>query len=219
MYMKKIKTLIVDDHPAMIEGYKSILGYTSHAFEYSTAYNCESAYLAIINSRECFELAIIDINIPPYEAKSFESGIDVAIFFRRFSPSTKIVIITSHEEGFVIYSAVKKALPQGVLIKSDFSTHELILAIEAIISGDSYFSSSVKHYVREIGERINYLDTYNRQIISLLSKGVKTKNLPYHLNLSLSAIDKRKVQIKDLLGIQKGSDEEILDAAKKLGFI
>lgn len=64
-----------------------------------------------------------------------------------------------------------------------------------------------------------YLDTTNRRIISLLAKGIKTKNLPIHLNLSISAIDKRKAQIKEIFNIEKGTDEDILREAKKNDFI
>ena len=63
------------------------------------------------------------------------------------------------------------------------------------------------------------MDNYNRQIIILLSQGVKTKNLPDLLYLSKSAIDKRKAIIKQLLGIDKGNDEDILKEARKQGLI
>ena len=63
------------------------------------------------------------------------------------------------------------------------------------------------------------LDSYNRQIIILLSQGVKTKNFHEHINLSTSAIEKRKAVIKDYFGIIKGSDEDILREARKQGLI
>lgn len=53
----------------------------------------------------------------------------------------------------------------------------------------------------------------------LLSQGIQTKNLPDYLNLSKSAIDKRKVIIKEFFDIEKGNDEDILREARKQGFI
>jgi two-component system, NarL family, response regulator NreC len=52
-----------------------------------------------------------------------------------------------------------------------------------------------------------------------LAKGVKTKNMPDILHLSQSAIDKRKVILKNILGIEKGNDEDILNEARKQGLI
>lgn len=66
---------------------------------------------------------------------------------------------------------------------------------------------------------VKTLDSYNRQIIMLLSQGVKTKNFHDYINLSTSAIEKRKVVIKDYLGIIKGTDEDILREARKQGLI
>jgi predicted dehydrogenase len=63
------------------------------------------------------------------------------------------------------------------------------------------------------------LDNYNRQIIEMLSKGIKTKTIQEQLHLSKSAIDKRKVAIKSYLGIDKGNDEDLLREARKRGFI
>jgi len=51
-----------------------------------------------------------------------------------------------------------------------------------------------------------------------LSKGVKTKNLVQYINLSLSAIEKRKKNIKLQFGIE-GDSEILLLEAKKRGFI
>jgi hypothetical protein len=43
--------------------------------------------------------------------------------------------------------------------------------------------------------------------------------MPAYLGLSISAIDKRKAVIKSFFGIDKGSDEDIIKAAKKSGFV
>ncbi|GAL70460.1 hypothetical protein [Jejuia pallidilutea] len=53
----------------------------------------------------------------------------------------------------------------------------------------------------------------------LLSQGVKTKNLASHLDISLSAVEKRKKQLKELFDIEDGQDESLLNIARKKGFI
>jgi two-component system response regulator NreC len=63
------------------------------------------------------------------------------------------------------------------------------------------------------------LDQQNRQIISLLAQGIKTKNLPSYLNISISAIEKRKVNIRYYFNLKKGSDEDIIREAKRLGLV
>jgi hypothetical protein len=53
----------------------------------------------------------------------------------------------------------------------------------------------------------------------LIAQGIKTINLPNFIPLSLSSIEKRKANIKKQLILNSGSDKELIDIAKKLGFI
>ena len=86
--------------------------------------------------------------------------------------------------------------------------------------GEIYYSETVKESINQLLSKKEFLDSINRQIIIMLSQGIKTKNLPQYLNISLSAVEKRKSQIKDYFCISnKGSDEEIVKEARRLGFI
>src|SRR5690606_17240783 len=80
---------------------------------------------------------------------------------------------------------------------------ELRDAFKRYILGETYHSITVTDIIKKILSKESYLDTFNRQIILCLSQGIKTKHLPVHLNMSLSAIEKRKAQIKDYLCIDK----------------
>lgn len=217
-----LNILIVDDHPTMIEGYKSILSHSydlQEEIKIAIAYNCQSAHQLIISSANHFDIAIIDMIIPPYEPAKLYSGEDLALLIQKSQPSCKIIISTSHTEAFVLYNLIKKINPQGVLVKSDYTSEEFLLAFHKIISGEEYYSATAKQSIKEIHQDNNYLDSYNRRIVSLLAKGIKTKNLPQHLNISISAIDKRKAHIKEVFDIQKGSDEDIIREAKNRGLI
>lgn len=84
-----------------------------------------------------------------------------------------------------------------------------------------YYSSTVSKFFRSqsssSGESV--LDEVNKKIIYYLAKGLKTKDLPSHVHLSLSAVEKRKAEIVNIFGLEKSSVEEILKEAKKRGFI
>lgn len=63
-------------------------------------------------------------------------------------------------------------------------------------------------------KNINW-DNYDNEILILISQGVKTINLPNYIPLSMSAIEKRKANIKDQLLKGKGSDKDLVSKAKK----
>ncbi len=215
------KILMIDDHPTQIQGYKTILSYNKRnlQLEITEAYDCKSAYEIIEKTKDAYDLAFIDRSLPPYKEKKIYSGEDLAKLIKSRFPTTKIVILTSHSEAFLLYNIVKNIAPEGLLVKSDFSADELLVAFDKIMDGETYHTETVKEGMRDLLSKEEYLDSINRQIIILLSEGNKTKNLCEILNLSQSAIEKRKALIKDYLGIDKGTDLDIINEAKRKGFI
>ena len=214
---------MIDDHPSMIEGYKSILSFNDLGLRITTtpAYNCESAYNIIDNTPvfKAFDFAFVDLSLPPYLEKNIKSGEDLALLIKNKFPDCKIVILTSHAEAFILDAIQKNIAPNGLLVKSDFTADEFLLAFEKIYNNHFYTSRTVVENIAELHEKSAFLDENNRKLITLLAEGVKTKNLPQRMNLSISAIDKRKAQIKFYFKIEKGSDEDIIREAKKHGLI
>ena len=214
---------MIDDHPSMIEGYKSILSFNDLGLRIITtpAYNCESAYNIIDKTSvsEAFDFAFVDLSLPPYLEKKIKGGEDLALLIKNKFPNCKIVILTSHAEAFILDAIQKNIAPNGLLVKSDFTADEFLLAFEKIYNNHFYTSRTVVENIAELHEKSAFLDENNRKLITLLAEGVKTKNLPQRMNLSISAIDKRKAQIKYFFKIEKGSDEDIIREAKKHGLI
>lgn len=216
---------MVDDHPSMIEGYKSILSYNELGYKINvtSAFDCQTAYKRMSQSEDIYEFDMIflDLSLPPYEEANIQSGQDLAIFARKKYPFTKIVMLTSHAEAFILFDIQKTIDPDGLLVKSDFTADEFLKAFEVIINKEKYVSKTVNESIQEmLAVRNNvFLDESNRTIISLLAQGVLSKNLPNYVNLAQSSIDKRKAQIKDYFCVKGGSDEDIVREAKKHGFV
>ena len=217
----EIQVLMVDDHPPIIEGYRSILAYNPFGYVLNTtpAHSCEEAYNTIFQANRSFDIVFLDLTLPPYSEKNIYTGADLVPIVRKEHPNAKIVILTSHSESIVLFNIIKEHKLEGVLVKSDFQAPELVRAFDIIVKGGTYFSETVINHQKSWGEKNKVMDSYNRQILSLLAQGVKTKNIPNLLHLSKSAIDKRKAILKQLLGIDKGNDEDILKEARKQGLI
>ncbi|HEY0046595.1 MAG TPA: response regulator [Flavobacterium sp.] len=216
MFKKNLKVLVVDDHQLMVEGYISILQRLDYNIEVMTANNCEAAEKQL-RQIICFDIILLDRSLPSLDNQ--RNGDDLALLAKQIMPDAKILILTSHSEGFALYSIVHKIKPDGLLVKCDFNGVELLDAVVRVLQGGTYKSSTVTKVLKGLTSKSTFLDNYNRQIVVLLSQGIKTKNLSEHIPLSNSAIDKRKVYIKEFFGLDKSSDEDIIKAAKKEGFI
>lgn len=218
-----LRVLLVEDHPCMITLYKQLLndndvGYTP---DIKVATDCRSAFKLISDPNPLidFDIAIIDLSIPRDEVNNLNDGEDIAVAVRKYLPHCKTIVITSYATVFKL-SAIKNMIrPEGLITKSDFNYPDLIAACTTVLDGYEYKSSTVANALKALFKNGMYLDSYNQKIIMLLSQGVKTKNMPKVLGLSVSAIDKRKIAIKLYFDIEHGGDEEIIAAAKAHNFI
>lgn len=219
--MKSIlNILIVDDHPMMVEAYKSIIeSIGDYIIQFTTANDCKKGFEAITNKDILYDVALIDILLPQFEEKSILSGEDLALLIRNKIPSCKIMLLTSLSEIFKIQDLIDKINPNALLVKSDFTPNDLLNYLRLVLADQYCYSHTVQTGLQKLKKSALYLDSTNRQIISLLAKGVLTKNIPNYLNLSLSAIDKRKSFIKTFFDIENGNDEDIITKAKKFGLI
>jgi len=217
----EVKVLMVDDHPPIIEGYKSILSFNTYGYKLNTtaAYSCEAAYDTLVNSNATFDIVFLDLTLPPYPEKGLNSGEDLIPLVRKFQPNAKVIVLTSHSESIVLFKLLNEQKPDGLLVKSDFQADELLTAFHTIVQGETYYSQTIIRHQKNWEEKNKVMDNYNRQILLLLSQGIQTKSLPDLLHLSKSAIDKRKAIIKQIFGIDKGTDEDILREARKQGLI
>ena len=222
---EKIRILMIDDHPMIIEGYQNTLLFTKKDHQELTidiANNCDEAVAFMNKSVQMllpYDVLFVDISLPPSKDGSMNSGEDLAEYARSILPKAKIIILTMFNESFRIHNIIKTIDPEGFLIKSDLTSSELASAFQAVLYNPPFYSGTVNSHIRKTITSDIVIDEKNRKILHLLSQGVKTKNLAAHLDISLSAIEKRKKQLRDLFSVNDGQDETLINNARKEGFV
>jgi DNA-binding NarL/FixJ family response regulator len=217
-----IHILIVDDHPFIIEAYKNAINKYSqqgHEFVVTQANNCKTGYENIVDQSKPFDIAFFDISMPEYAEKNIYSGEDLAMLMKTEMPSCKVILLTMHTELLKINNIIKNINPSGLIIKNDLTFDELLFAFDKIINNESYYSQTVIKLVGQAQYNNIELDVFDKQILFHLSKGVKTKDLPQYIPLSLSALEKRKLNIREILEVKGGSDIDLINEAKIKGVI
>lgn len=218
------RILMVDDHPMIIEGYQNTLMASKkehQVLQIDIANNCDLARDLIKRSANIkpYDICFFDIKLPPSSDGLIQSGEDLAKLTRNYLPNAKVVILTMFNESFRIYNIIKEIQPEGLLIKSDLTSSELAEAFQQIIVNPPYYTATVNGFLKSTQVNDIYLDDINRKILHLLSQGVKTKSLKEHIDLSMSAIEKRKKQLKLLFDVEDGKDETLLRNAREKGFL
>ena len=216
------KILIVDDHPFIIQGYKNaITRYQPDKYEFQImeAKDCESAYNLILNPETpTFDIAFLDISMPPYEQKGIYSGEDLAKLILENMPNCKIILLTMFTEFLKIKTIIKNINPNGLIIKNDLTFDELIFAFDKVIKNEIYYSQSVLQMIESQDHTIE-IDLFDKQILFYLAKGTNTVDLPQYIPISLNAIDVRKSNLKQLLNLTDGTDADLVKEARKIGLL
>ena len=213
-----LKILLVDDHKMTTDFYKEVLSQNlSNLTHIDCCNSLEAAYHFLFNQKSSLVLdyIILDLSMPAFEDKKIYSGEDLALLIREHFPLIKLIIITGYSDVLRTSSILKNVNPEGFIAKSDIGHNDFVSAFKKIANNEIYRSPSILKLFKPKKEDVIYFDKWNTQIILLVNNGIKTKNLPQHLPLSINAIDKRKAKIKMLLGIENGNDEDIIRMVKE----
>ena len=118
------KILVVDDNPLIIHAYTQALQILSdtnpnYRFNIDTASTCDEAISLISDSVSnnsdigLYDMVILDIRVEPSSDGNVLSGEDIALRLRELCPNTKIMISTTFNDNFRIYSLITNVDPDG----------------------------------------------------------------------------------------------------------
>ncbi|MCV9927708.1 response regulator [Flavobacterium sp. LS1R49] len=218
MEIIKNNILIVDDHPFIIEGYKNaITRYNpkDYDFEIMQAKDCKSGYEVIMDPGTAdFDVAFLDISMPAYEEKEIYSGEDLAKLIMDHMPNCKIILLTMYTELLKIKTIIRTINPSGLVIKNDLTFDELLYAFDKVMKNHTYYSQSVVEMLKKSPKDSIEIDQFDEQILFHLSKGTKIDEIPHYIPISLKAIIRRIVNLKELLNIKTGMDDDLVKVAK-----
>lgn len=137
-----LNVAIVDDHPLVLEGLKSLLLQTKGIEHIYTAQT--GSHLGSLIALHSIHLYIIDLDLPDID------GFELIHQIKQKSPEAKIIISTMHEEIWIV-NKLKHPDIDAVVFKS--STGEYIQkALQAVLKGKNTivrnFKNSIKKKIR-----------------------------------------------------------------------
>jgi len=196
----KIRVLLVDDHPLVLDGIRSRLEDDPEIMIVGEAGNGEEA-LQIAKERKP-DIVLMDINMPVL------NGIDAAEKFAELLPDIRLLMLTMHDSREYI-TKVLKAGAKGYILK-DVSSSEMLIAIKAVYQGKTYYSSGVTDIlVNESSKKEVPLTDREKTILQLLAEGNSNKHVARELDISVRTVEthrrniKRKLEVKTSAGLVK----------------
>jgi two-component system nitrate/nitrite response regulator NarL len=194
----KLKVLIVDDHPLVIESLRLLLQTDKKYSIVGMAVNGESGLK--LARRKKPDLIVLDLTLPDLD------GIDVARKVRKTLPGTRIVILTGFQ------SRIKEAIDagaHGAMLKPTPAS-EIIEGIRIVANGGRYFDQATSRILDELAEHASDLPELTAaelEIARSVAAGETSKDIARKREGSVRTIEKirarvmQKFKVKNAAGL------------------
>ncbi len=191
--------LIAEDHPLLIIGIESML---MESIPDATVYKAADFNKALnLLEKHTFDLLVMDINLPHGDKVGMVEAV------RLKQPNILILVCSSYEEHLYALPFLK-AGANGYISKTA-SSEEFKTAVEYVLNSKIYASPAVLNNMFGIlfntkgsdSSALDKLTVKEVEIAKLLTKGLSTKEIGEHINLSASSISTYKSKIFEKLGV------------------
>jgi DNA-binding NarL/FixJ family response regulator len=204
-----IRLLLADDHAIFRQGLTKLLDAWPEAKIVAEAADGQEAWELILRHKP--DVAVVDIKMPQM------SGIAIAEHVRAQGLSTRVVLLTMHDEPALALEA-EHAGVHGYVLK-DNTFEELSKAIETVASGRRYTSASVSEKLHAF--RLNSggvtLSPREREVLKLIASGLSSKTIARELGISPKTVETHRVRLMTKLNLH--SVAELVRYAVQTGFL
>ena len=210
--MKRIRILLADDHAVVRQGFKMILNAQADMEIVGEAGNGRQAVELAEQLRP--DVVVMDVAMPEL------NGIEATRRLASSVPHARVVALSMHKDS-VYVREILRAGARGYLLK-DSGAADLVAAIRAVASGESYLSPAVSNavlddYRRHVTNPIDLLTSREREVLQLLAEGRTNKEIAGVLNLSVYTVDAHRGRIMEKLNLH--SISELVRFAVRNGLI
>jgi DNA-binding NarL/FixJ family response regulator len=202
----RIGLLIVDDHPIVREGLKSLCEAASDIEVAGIAQSGEEALRKAKRLRP--DVVLLDIAMPAMH------GIETARRLAEVVPTSKVLMLSSYSETEEIVRAVE-AGAAGYLMK-ETAANEVLQAVREVHRGNIYFSAEISQRIarqnRETFGRVGRqkvsaprLTTRESQVLTLIAAGKANKQIADELGISIKTVEKHRGSLMEKLNLHEAA--------------
>jgi DNA-binding NarL/FixJ family response regulator len=200
--------IIIDDHPIIHDGLKTLLA-TEEALSIDAGASSASEAMELLSTLTP-DLAIIDLSLGDSDGTYLIQKI------HNQYPKIRILVYSMSEEN-LYGERVATAGARGFVMKTSGAS-TLKKAIYAILAGEIFFSDQLKIRIlqKNIGRSpasttpLDNLSNREMDVFKLVGLGLDTINIGQQLNISKNTVDTHRINIKNKLELENGKAVERL---------
>jgi two-component system, NarL family, nitrate/nitrite response regulator NarL len=197
---KKIRVLLVDDHPVVRKGIRTWL---TGLESVEVADEAVNGLEAIAKVKELSpDIVLMDVDMPKL------SGLEATKVIRKDFPSTRVLILSGHTNKSVVLQIIQSGA-QGYVLK-DAPPADILRAIESVDKGEPFFSADISQivlnqYLAESGADQSptsaKLTNRERQVLAMIAEGQSNKEMASKLGVGVRTIETHRERMMAKLDI------------------
>ena len=199
---QRVRVLVVDDHPMVREGLRSML---STATDLEVVGEASTAHEAIDRATVLQpDIILLDIQLPDMD------GLTALPRLKAVAPTARVLIVTMHEEAAYIIQAATAGVA-GYIVKG-VHRQELLSAIRTAVAGNpvtiplllgqrQQHTTTVPTPSPATASPPDGLRPVETELLRLLANGLSNKAISTHMHWSLSTVKKYVHRLFATLGV------------------
>jgi DNA-binding NarL/FixJ family response regulator len=190
---RRKRVVLADDHDLVRSGIRGLIELLPEVEVVAEASSAEEL-LSVLESVTP-DLVITDIQMPGID------GLEAVARIRRGHPTLPVLVLSMHDTADFVQRAIANGA-NGYLMKNA-APSELQYAVQAMLATGSYVNDKV---VRMLLERVDTcaadgLTDRQIEILSMLARGLSSKEIGYELGLSPKTVDVHRARIMERLEV------------------
>ncbi|WP_062018146.1 response regulator transcription factor [Aureimonas sp. AU4] len=194
------RVFIVDDHPVVASGLRSLLSNAPDLTVVGQAEDGESALAQIARLQP--DLAIVDGSLPGM------SGVELVRRLLDRFPRLPTIALTRHNEGAYV-RAFFRAGARGYVSK-DSAADDLLLAIRTVLAGGFHADPALASQIRPVDLKApstgRILSDREAHVLRLIAEGYGNKEIAARLDLSPKSVETYRARAFQKTGLRSRSD-------------
>ncbi len=202
-----IRILLVDDHAVIRQALRMLLENQPELEVVADVENGREAVQAVEKLQP--DVVLMDVVMPGL------NGLEATRQIRRSCPGTRVVMLSGFVDEDQLLDSIRSGASGYIIKKSDVS--ELVLAIQTVHRGNSYFSSALSEgfdlaevlYQAKRSDQRSGADTLTsreREVLQLIAEGYTNQGIANELYISVKTVEAHKAHIMAKLHARNRTD-------------
>lgn len=188
-----IRVALVDDHSLVRDGIKSLLAVMAQLEVVGEAENGTDAIEMVGRCQP--DLLLVDISLKDI------NGLELTRLLRSQYLSLKVLVLSMYDNYEYVSESVRSGA-SGYVLKNAPS-REIIAAIEAIVSGGTFYSAEIAQRLIADKSTDNELTPRESQVLYKMAQGLNNKEMARELDISVRTVETHRLSIRRKLNIDK----------------